>query len=142
MPILCGFLILCGFFPAVDNSLPVLAYDRGLSPGRQWFEPQPHGWNVPATPRLDEGAKGQGGHLLRPFSTFVGQSWVRGCTMSLLFLERRNLGGDNKALSALAWGAAADSTLPPSPQGPHKCHQEMGQFCPQCPGQPPSLAPL
>lgn len=76
----------------------------GLSPGLQWFVPQPHGWNVLATPRLDEGAEGQGGHLLRPFSTFVGQSWVRGWTMSLLFLERRNLGGDNKALSALAWG--------------------------------------
>jgi hypothetical protein len=25
MPILCGFLILCGFFPAEDNSLPVPA---------------------------------------------------------------------------------------------------------------------
>lgn len=71
--------------------------------------------------------QGQGGHLLCPFSTFVGQSWVRGWTMSLLFLERRNLGRDNKALSALAWGAVADSILPPlRPPGPNKCHQEMG----------------
>lgn len=32
--------------------------------------------------------------------------------MSLLFLERRNFGRDNRALSALAWGVVADSTLP------------------------------
>lgn len=43
----------------------------GLNPGLQWFVPQPHGWNAPATPRLDKGAKGQGGHLLHPFLTFV-----------------------------------------------------------------------
>lgn len=36
--------------------------------------------------------------------------------MSLLFLERRNFGGDNRALSALAWGVVADSTLPPTPR--------------------------
>jgi hypothetical protein len=48
--------------------------------------------------------------------------------MSLLFLERRNLGQDNSALSALAWGVVADSTLyPPSP---NKCHQEVGAIFP------------
>lgn len=47
--------------------------------------------------------------------------------MSLLFLERRNLGRDNKALSALAWGAVADSILPLlHPPDANKCHQEMG----------------
>lgn len=50
---------------------------------------------------------------MRPFSTFVGHSWVRGWTMSRLFLERRNFGGDNRALSSLAWGAVADSILLP-----------------------------
>lgn len=54
--------------------------------------------------------------------------------MSLLFLERRNLGRDNKALSALAWGAVADSILPPlRPPGPNKCHQEMGAISPSVP---------
>lgn len=33
--------------------------------------------------------------------------------MSRLFLERRNFGGDNRALSSLAWGAVADSILLP-----------------------------
>lgn len=32
MPILCGFLILCGFFPAEDNSLPVPACNWGAEP--------------------------------------------------------------------------------------------------------------
>ena len=54
--------------------------------------------------------------------------------MSLLFLERRNLGRDNKALSALAWGAVADSILPLlRPPGANKCHQEMGAIFPSVP---------
>lgn len=87
--------------------------------------------------RLDEEAKGQGGHLLSPFLTFVGQSWVRGWTMSLLFLERRNFSRDNRALSALAWGAVTDSTLPC--QALTNVIKKWGQFSPLCLGLPPAL---
>lgn len=65
---------------------------------------------------------------MSPFSASIGQSWARGWTMSLLFLERRNFGRDNRALSALAWGAVADSTLPR--QALTNVIKKWGQFSP------------
>lgn len=65
---------------------------------------------------------------MSPFSTSIGQSWVRGWTMRLFFLERRNFGGDNRALSALAWGAVADSTL--SRRALTNVTKKWGQFSP------------
>lgn len=54
--------------------------------------------------------------------------------MSLLFLDRRNFDRDNRALSALAWGAVADSTLPH--QALTNVIKKWGQFSPWCPGCP------
>lgn len=54
--------------------------------------------------------------------------------MSLLFHDRRNFGRDNRALSALAWGAVADSTLPG--QALTNVSKKWGQFSPWCPGCP------
>lgn len=51
--------------------------------------------------------------------------------------ERRNLGGDNKALSALAWGAVADSTLHTPHQVLTNVIKKWGQFSLYCPGQSP-----
>lgn len=99
VPLLCGSLILwvlsCG---GQVSNCPSLRRGGWAQGSLQRFTLQLRGWNVPATPTLDEGAEGQGGHSLSPFPTFVDQSW----TMSLLFLERKNFGRDNKALSALA----------------------------------------